>query len=195
MRHWFARRSRAVLTVIIAIVVALLIWTNVTPWPSAMVIRAVFAQGSAQTVAELERHLPDAPLDARLDVQADGLLPFDVFRPEGEDEALPTVIWIHGGAWISGDKANVAPYLRILAAEGYTTVGLGYTPGPEAVYPTAVDQLNETIGYLLDHADEFGIDPSRIVLAGDSAGAQLASELAVLATNPEFELSAASTRR
>ncbi len=187
LRHWFARRSRTVLTVVVAIVVGMLIWTNVTPWPSAMVIRSVFEQGGAQTVAEMQRHPPDGPVDARLDIEAEGLPPFDVFRPEGADDPLPTVLWIHGGAWISGDKRDVAPYLRILAAEGYTTVGLGYTPGPEAAYPTAVAQLNDSIGYLVDHADEFGIDTDRIVLAGDSAGAQLASELAVLATNPEFE--------
>jgi acetyl esterase/lipase len=153
-----------------------------------MLIRSVFEQGGAQTVAEMNRHLPDTAIDARLDVAPEGMPAFDVFRPaDAGDDALPAVLWIHGGAWISGSKSDVAPYLRILAAEGYTTVGLGYTVAPEAVYPQAIQQLTDQIGYLLDHADEFGIDPQRIVLAGDSAGAQLASELAVLATNPEFE--------
>ncbi len=187
LRRWFARRSRIALTAVVAVVVVMLVWTNATPWPSAMFIRSVFEQGGAATVAEMERHLPEAAIDARLDVQLDGSLPVDIFRPAGSDGVLPTVLWIHGGAWISGDKSNVAPYLRILAAEGYTTVGLSYTPGPEAGYPTAVRQLNDAIGSLLDDAAEFGIDTDRIVLAGDSAGAQLASELAVLATNPQFE--------
>jgi acetyl esterase/lipase len=188
LRRWFGRRSRAVATIFALIVVAVLVWTSVTPWPSAMLIRAVFEQGGTQTAAEMERHVPDTPIDARLDVAPEGMPSFDVFRPEDAgDTALATVLWIHGGAWISGDKSNVAPYLRILAGEGYTTVGLGYTVAPEAVYPQAIRQLTDQIGYLLDHADEFGIDPQRIVLAGDSAGAQLASELAVLATNPEFE--------
>ncbi|HWH25846.1 MAG TPA: alpha/beta hydrolase [Pseudolysinimonas sp.] len=187
VRRWFSRRSRTVLTGIAVIIVGLLVWTNASPWPSAMLIRSVFEQGGAATVTEMNRHLPDSPIDARLDVAAPGLPSFDVFRPGGAKAALPTVLWIHGGAWISGDKRDVAPYLRILAAKGYTTIGLDYTVGPEAIYPTAVTQLNDTIGYLLDHAEEFGIDPDRVVLAGDSAGAQLASELAVLATNPEFE--------
>jgi acetyl esterase/lipase len=186
VRRWFARRSRTVLTVIVAIVVGLLIWTNATPWPSAMLIRAVFEQGGAATVAEMEGHPPAAPVAAQLDVEADGSPAFDVFRPADATGALPTVFWVHGGAWISGDKRDVAPYLQILAAEGYTTIGLNYTNGPEAIYPTAVVQLNDTIGYVLDHAAELGVDPDRVVLAGDSAGGQLASELAVLATNPDF---------
>jgi acetyl esterase/lipase len=182
-------RGRVAAAVVAAIVVGVLVWTNVTPWPSAMVIRAVFEKGGAETAAEMERHVPDVALDSRLDVAPGGMPAFDVFRPaDAGDEPLATVMWIHGGAWISGDKSNVAPYLRILAGEGYTTVGLGYTVAPEAVYPEAIEQLTAQIGYLLDHADEFGIDPQRIVLAGDSAGAQLASELAVLATNPQFEL-------
>jgi len=175
-----------VLTALVALVAGVLVWTNVSPWPSAMLIRAVFDQGGAATVAEMERHPPGTPVDVRLDVDAGEAPAFDVFRPAGTTGALPTVLWVHGGAWISGDKRDVAPYLRILAAEGYTTIGLNYTTGPEATYPTAVAQLNDTIGYVLDHAAELGVDPDRVVLAGDSAGAQLASELAVLATNPRF---------
>ena len=187
LRWWFARGWRRVVTVIAVVVVGVLIWTNATPWPSAMVIRGVFEQGGAATVAEMERHLPaESTVDARLDVEQEGLQAFDVFRPEGSSDALPTVFWIHGGAWISGDKRDVAPYLQLIAAEGYTAIGLNYTMGPEAIYPTAVVQLNDTIRYILDNAAEWGVDPTSVVLAGDSAGAQLASELAVLATNPEF---------
>src|SRR5690606_861577 len=97
-----------------------------------------------------------------------------------------TIVWIHGGAWISGSTGNVDPYLKILAAEGYTTVALGYGLGPEATYPTAVTQLNEALAYIDDHADEFSIDTTQIVLAGDSAGAQLASQMATLITNPAY---------
>src|SRR5690606_25571039 len=63
---------------------------------------------------------------------------------------------------------------------------LNYTVGPEAVYPTAVRQLNEALAFLQVHADEYRIDPDRIVLAGDSAGGNLASQLAALVTNPDY---------
>jgi acetyl esterase/lipase len=164
---------------------------NATPWPAALLIRSVFDRGAAETLAEFERHPPGAPVDERLDVQyADGAdgrnTMLDAFGPAGVDRPLPTVVWIHGGAWISGGKEIVAPYLRILAAEGYRTIGLNYTISPEATYPTAIRQLGAALGYIRDHAEELGVDATRIVLAGDSAGAQLASQLAVLMTNPEY---------
>ncbi|MFF2272139.1 alpha/beta hydrolase [Agromyces sp. NPDC058136] len=188
---WSARARRWTLTALIAafVVTALGAVAASSPWPSALAIRWVFEQGAAATIAEMERHAPDGGVDERLDVPIEGSATgagFDVFTPAGDDEARPTVVWVHGGAWISGRKADVAPYLRILASEGYTAIGVDYSIAPEATYPTAVNELNDTLGYLVEHAEELGIDPDRLVLAGDSAGAQLASQLAVLTTNPRY---------
>jgi acetyl esterase/lipase len=163
----------------------------INPWPSALLIRAVFVQGADATVKEMLPYVPDTAFVEHRDVQygtgeAGSDTTLDVFSPEGTTEALPTVVWIHGGAWISGRKENVNPYIQIIADAGYTTVSLNYTVSPETIYPTAVKQLNEALGFLLEHASEYNIDPSRIVLAGDSAGANLASQLAVLATSPSY---------
>ena len=193
---WLSRRQRRFIgtVVVVAVVGFLITWVvTLTPWPSAMVIRAVFEKGGTDTAAEMEKYVTDAPLTETPAVPVDGDaaddagMTFDVFSPDdGGDEPLPTIVWVHGGAWIAGDSTNVDPYLRILAAEGYTTVGLNYTLGPEGTYPTAVHQLNDALATLDDRAEEFRIDPDRIVLAGDSAGAQLASQLAALTTNPDY---------
>lgn len=160
-----------------------------TPWPSAMVIRSVFERGGETTVAEMEQHVPDVELASYLDIEYGGEgedTSLDVFRPATGAVPRATVVWIHGGAWISGQKSDVAPYLQILASNGYAAIGLNYTTGPEAVYPTAVTQLNGALDFIAAHAQAWGVDPERIVLAGDSAGAQLASQLAVLTTNPDY---------
>jgi acetyl esterase/lipase len=183
------RRLLIALTAVLGTVLVVVGVASVTPWPSAMLIRAVFEQGGAAAVAEMTPYVPDTPLSERLGVSySDGSTDttLDVFTPAAEGEQLPAVVWVHGGAWISGSSANVAPYLRILAAEGYTTIGLNYTPGPEATYPTAVTQLNDALAYIDAHAAELNVDASRIVLAGDSAGAQLASQLAAMITNPSY---------
>lgn len=173
---------------LVAIVIVVAVIGAITPRPSAMLIRGVFEQGAATTVAEMNRHLPETPVSERLDVPYadEDVTTMDVFTTAEAGELLPTVVWVHGGAWISGSKADVAPYLQILAAEGYTTIGLNYSLGPEAEYPTAVRQLNEALAYIDTHAAELGVDRGKIVLAGDSAGAQLASQLAVLTTNEEY---------
>lgn len=183
------RRGIRVLIGVGTVVAAVAVAFAVTPWPAAMLIRTVFERGAADTVQEMNRHVPTSGVIARTDLEyGDGGRDtrFDLFTPEGAKDPLPVVVWIHGGAWISGWKEDVAPYLRILAGHGYAAVGLNYSLGPERTYPTAVDQLNQALAYLDDHAGELGLDPSRIVLAGDSAGAQLASQLATAITNPDY---------
>lgn len=185
-----------ILAGILSAVVVVSIVFAVSPWPSALIIRGVFEDGAKKMTAVMAPFAPDG-VASQLDLQyAEGsseemvsvseFTTLDVFYPEGTTEALGTVIWTHGGAWISGDKANDRTYFELLAKAGFTVVGLNYTYGPEAKYPTAVHELNQAHRFLLANARELNIDPTRIVLAGDSAGSQLSSQLANLITNPEY---------
>ncbi|WP_309102825.1 alpha/beta hydrolase [Microbacterium sp.] len=186
-RPW--HRTKVALLSVIAVIAVVAIVGSVTPWPSAMLIRSVFSKGGDDTAAEMDKHVPDTKLTEQRDVAYadDGAdTTMDVFRPASAEGALPTVVWIHGGAWISGSKENVDPYMRILAAEGYTTIAVNYTIGPEGVYPLAVHQLNDALAYIDANAADLGVDPTQIVLAGDSAGGQLASQMATLVTNPDY---------
>lgn len=161
----------------------------VSPWPAALVIRGMFEKDAVVTEREMRAYVPAGRVRAVRDIQysdAGIRSTLNVYSPVDSAGALPTVVWIHGGAWISGRKEHIDPYVEIIASHGYTTVSLEYPIAPEARYPEAVRQLNDALAYLVTHADELGIDPDRIVLAGDSAGAQLASQLVNLATNPEF---------
>jgi len=65
-------------------------------------------------------------------------------------------------------------------------VGVDYALAPGARYPTPVQQVNEALGYLVKEAERLQVDPSRIVLAGDSAGAQIALQLATLTVQPAY---------
>lgn len=158
-------------------------------WPSALLIRAVFAKGARATVQEMTQFPPpDAGvirprMVKRPNPRSRGI---DLYLPANPTGPLPTVVWIHGGAWISGSRKDIAPYLRMLAARGYAAVGLDYSVAPGKRYPTAISELNEDLRYLTSIAEQLGIDPGRMVLAGDSAGAQLASQLATMASNPAY---------
>ncbi|MDO9353562.1 MAG: alpha/beta hydrolase, partial [Solirubrobacteraceae bacterium] len=96
--------------------------------------------------------------------------------------ARPTIVWVHGGGWLAGDKTDWAPYYRLLASRGFTVVSVGYGLAPEHPYPRALKEVNAALGYVTREAPRLRIDPDQLILAGDSAGAQLASQVAALTT-------------
>lgn len=163
------------------------VWT-LSPWPAALVVRGVFEKDGARVLKALRAHAPGG-IDRTVGIRyrpRDPQAVLDVYRPTGTSARRATVVWTHGGAWISGGRANAGPYFELLAAAGFTVVSLDYSLGPARRYPVAIHQLNDAHAYLVAHADELGIDPERIVLAGDSAGAQLSSQLATAITDPAY---------
>ncbi|SEL76443.1 alpha/beta hydrolase [Rhodococcus maanshanensis] len=187
-RSRWRRRILWVVGILVALVLAAVLAFTVTPWPGSMVVRFVFDRGAAKTTSALEKHAPQGIASITdqqyRDGDPDALL--DVYFPESTTAPLPAVIWTHGGAWISGDKSHYSPYYQLLAERGFTVVSLDYSLGPEHTYPTAVHQLNDAHAYVLANAERLHVDPTRIVLAGDSAGAQLSSQLAALVTDPGY---------
>jgi acetyl esterase/lipase len=164
---------------------------QVSPWPSALIIRRAFEREAVRVSAALAKHVPPGVAE-RLDEHydpADADAHLDVYYPaeiEGSGRALPTVVWVHGGGWVSGNKGHVANYARILASKGYTVVAVGYSIAPRARYPTPPRQLAAALAYLKQHAERLHVDPSRIFLAGDSAGAQIAAQVANAISAPSY---------
>ncbi|WP_243064794.1 alpha/beta hydrolase [Humibacter sp. RRB41] len=189
-KPWY-RRGGVITGASIVVVLGLgTLFSFVSPWPSSLAIRTMFELNARQTVVVMQKYVPDSGVKERANIAytpgGSSDTTFDLFAPTGPVTPRTTVVWIHGGAWISGDKRNVDPYVKIIASHGYTTVALNYTVAPEAQYPVALKQLNTALGYLVTHASELGIDPDSIVLAGDSAGAQYAAQLAAMATNASY---------
>ena len=115
-------------------------------------------------------------------------LNLDLYQPQNVQELgpRPTVIWIHGGGWISGSKEHARGYFKLLAAQGYNVVAVQYQFAPQVVYPAQLHQINQALEFIKTHAERYQIDARQLYLAGDSAGANLASHYAALLTNPEF---------
>jgi acetyl esterase len=158
---------------------------ELSPRPAALVYGFFMNRGGERLNAALEKHVPPG-VTAMLDQQYDADAWLDVYYPAQGAQALPVIVWIHGGAFFAGTRKHVANYLRILAARGYVTVAVGYSLAPASRYPTQLRQANAALAYLVQNAQRLRIDPQRFYLAGDSAGAQIAAQLANMISVPSY---------
>ena len=109
-------------------------------------------------------------------------LPATVLRPDEGAAGAPCVYWIHGGGMVLGDRfANLDVPLDWLAELGAVVVTLDYRLAPEVSGMTLAEDCYRGLCWLVEHADELGIDPARIIVAGISAGGGLAAGTVLLA--------------
>lgn len=101
-------------------------------------------------------------------------LELDLYRASPRPANAPLVIMIHGGSWRGGVRGDLASLNRYLAARGYVVAAISYRLAPEHPHPAASEDVAAAIAYLKSNATEHGVDSSRIVLIGRSAGGQLA---------------------
>ena len=110
----------------------------------------------------------------------------DVYYPEGTAGTLPTIISIHGGGYVYGTKEQYRRYCMDLARRGFAVVNFSYRLAPEWKFPTPLEDTNAVIEWVCRNAQMYHLNPEQLFLVGDSAGAQLASQYAAIATNPEY---------
>jgi acetyl esterase/lipase len=159
----------------------------VSPRPAALLVRKLFAAGGAKTAERLARYAPTdvvALIDERYGDEPDMLL--DLFRPATASGPLPLLMWVHGGGFCGGAKNELTSYFKLVANGGYAVVGPRYSLAPEHRYPTPPRQMMQALAYLQANADRLQLDPKRIVVAGDSAGAHIAAQLGALVTTPGY---------
>lgn len=113
----------------------------------------------------------------------------DVFYPaKRDDKKLQTaIIMVHGGGWRSGDRSQHYPLLQKLANLGYTCFAPAYRLSTEALFPAAVYDIKAAIRWVRANAKKYHIDTSKIVMAGFSAGGELAAFMATTGNMPLFE--------
>jgi acetyl esterase len=105
-----------------------------------------------------------------------------IVRPWGEFGPLPTILYVHGGGWILGNAGTHDRLVRELAVGAEAAVVfVEYTRSPEARYPVAIEQAYAAARWITQHASEEELDVSRLAVAGDSVGGNMAAALAILA--------------
>ncbi|MDF2445390.1 MAG: alpha/beta hydrolase [Moraxellaceae bacterium] len=106
----------------------------------------------------------------------------DLYLPAGSAPSVgeyPVVLLLHGGAWRSGDKASMRGLGQVLADRGYVAMSINYRLAPGARYPAPLQDMQQAVRWLQQHAGEYRLDMGRLAAWGYAAGGHLAALLAV----------------
>ncbi|MCE1199778.1 MAG: alpha/beta hydrolase [Marinilabiliales bacterium] len=101
-------------------------------------------------------------------------LQLDIYRPKQMTAPAPLLVFIHGGGWTGGNRADYLVYLAHFASLGYVTATVSYRFVKESPYPACVEDVNDAVDFLLANGGKYNYDPTRVCLIGGSAGAHLA---------------------
>lgn len=122
----------------------------------------------------------------------------DLYLPKADTDKgpgpFPTVVWVHGGGWAGGDKRDITgdeiqmnQVKDILLEHGYALAPVNYRLVPNGTFPEPMQDIAAAVRYLKKHAGEYGLDPERFVIAGDSAGGHLATMVGMTSDKPELQ--------
>lgn len=138
------------------------------------VLDSLQSQPIEKLPAEIEDHtIPGGPT---------GDISIRIIRPEESHEILPVVMFFHGGGWVLGNKNTHDRLVREIAnGADAAVVFVDYTPAPDAQYPTQIEQAYFATSYIAEQGERFNLDPSRLVVVGDSVGGNMAAVVTLLA--------------
>ena len=118
-------------------------------------------------------------------LEGPGALPIDFYRALRTDgRPAPCVVVVHGGGWNAGDRRQLPQLNHSLARRGYAVAAISYRLAPKFRWPAQREDTLAAIAWLKARASELGIDPTRLVLLGRSAGGQIAQTVGYTARDP-----------
>jgi len=131
---------------------------------------------------DIERDIPYAQTD-------NSRQRLDVYRPKQRTAtALPVIVFLHGGGWLQGDKADCARMIsQVLSSGRFAAVAVGYRLTNEATWPAQIHDSKAGVRWVRANAEKYGFDASRIGVWGASAGGHLALLLGVTGDVPSLE--------
>src|ERR1700678_422055 len=107
----------------------------------------------------------------------DRTTPLRIYTPS-EQKDLPIILFIHGGAWVAGNLDTHDNLARYLCREVQAlVVSVGYLNAPEGKFPVPLEQCYDALLWIVNHAQKFNTNPSRLAVVGDSAGGGMAAAL------------------
>ncbi|MCW2673114.1 MAG: putative esterase [Frankiales bacterium] len=112
----------------------------------------------------------------------------DVYRRKDHPVGAPTLVQVHGGAWVIGDKREQGrPLMNHLAARGWVCFAPNYRLSPRATWPDHLVDVKRALAWVREHGEEYGADPGFLVLTGGSAGGHLSALCALTQNDPRWQ--------
>lgn len=158
-------------------------------YPSQEAIVAAVQSGQLKLAEAFNLPTPDSIEETKgieYGKAGDKSLQLDLYRPKSTSKPTPVILFIHGGGWKSGNRADMKYYCLYFAQKGYITATMSYRLAGEAKYPAAVQDAKCAVRWLRANAKQYSIDPNRIVVSGNSAGGHL-SLMVGYAQDPALE--------
>ncbi|MBB5083185.1 alpha/beta hydrolase [Nonomuraea endophytica] len=181
---WRSRRRALLTTSLLATVLAVLMIT--VPWAAAS--RTAEVSWSQQFAAA---PTPSPTTTATYATVQGQNLQVDVYRPRQPAASKPTLVYVHGGSWNSGTRADSAPWFAWMADQGVTVFSIDYRLAPPPRWQDAVGDVKCALGWVRTKAGQYGIATANVSIAGDSAGGQLALLAAYTVGDQRFRPSCA----
>ncbi|WP_195702021.1 alpha/beta hydrolase [Companilactobacillus futsaii] len=110
----------------------------------------------------------------------------DIYLPKNVTKPIPTIINIHGGGWCYGTKETYQFFGLNWAKRGFAFVNANYRLAPDIAFPKELDDVNQYVHFVAQHADEYNLDKNNFFLMGDSAGGQTAEQYVTILTNSKY---------
>nr|WP_239531043.1 alpha/beta hydrolase [Leuconostoc rapi] len=174
------------ITMLILVILAAII----SPWPSAYIIGRMF-DGPVKMTDKPTYKIANKQVNVQKDLRyysAKKKNTLDIYTPKNGKKPMTTLIWMHGGGYVGGDKIGVKEFATKLVHDTHiAVVSVNYQTAPAAIYPSQVYQLNDAVRYLKrqSYANNT-LNFSRVLFGGDSAGAQIALQYVNVQTNPNY---------
>ncbi|WP_444937021.1 alpha/beta hydrolase [Microbulbifer sp. JMSA004] len=109
-------------------------------------------------------------------------LELTIVKPKNTRGQIPAFMYFHGGGWVLGDYPTHERLIRdLVQRSGAAAVYVDYTPSPEAKYPTAINQAYAATQWVAENGEKIGVDGSRLAVAGNSVGGNMAAVVALMA--------------
>ncbi|HVU94481.1 MAG TPA: alpha/beta hydrolase [Puia sp.] len=106
----------------------------------------------------------------------------NIVRPAGVTDVLPVFVYIHGGGWVLGDFPTHERMVRdLVVLSGAVGVFINYTPTPDAVFPTQINEIYTGVKWVAEHGADIGVDGSRLAIVGNSVGGNMTAVTALMA--------------